>query len=66
MEGWLTTKEVSERSGLKKDTLKTYLHEKQMPQPDHYFSRTPVWKEETIENWINTRRKIKPIPSKEE
>jgi predicted DNA-binding transcriptional regulator AlpA len=66
MKDWLTTKEVSEKSGLTRDTLKTYLSNKSMPEPDHYFSRTPVWKEETIDTWINTRRRLKPIPAKEE
>jgi predicted DNA-binding transcriptional regulator AlpA len=65
MNGWLTTKEVSEKSGLGRDTLKTYLSTKSMPQPDHYFSRTPVWKEETINEWITTRKNNKQIPSKE-
>jgi predicted DNA-binding transcriptional regulator AlpA len=66
MTEWLTTKEVSEKSGLTRDTLKTYLSNKTMPEPDHYFQRTPVWKEETINEWVSTRRKIKPVPSKEE
>ena len=66
MDNWLTSKEVSEKSGLSKGTLKTYLSSKLMPTPDKFFSRTPVWKEETIDNWIHTRRRIKPIPSKED
>jgi predicted DNA-binding transcriptional regulator AlpA len=54
---YLTTKEISEVSGLSRNTIKKYRATKSMPEPDHFFNRTPVWKAERIDDWINTRKK---------
>lgn len=55
---WLTPKDVAERCGLSPSTIKSYRYLEQMPEPDHMFSRTPVWKAETIDEWENNRRKL--------
>ena len=57
-EEWLTPKEVAERCGLSPKTIKSYKYLDQMPKPDRYFSKTPVWKVETIDEWENNRRKL--------
>ncbi len=56
---WLTTKDIAERSGLSPHTIKSYLHRElnEIPQPNQYFNRTPVWAEEDIAGWINSRKK---------
>lgn len=63
---WLTTKDIAEKSGLSLNTLKKYRSKDTLPKPDHYFNRTPVWKPDTVDTWVHTRRKLKPIPSKED
>lgn len=62
MANWLTTKDIAERTGLSPHTIKNYIHRNLngIPQPEQYFSRTPVWSEETIQNWVDSRRRLKP------
>ena len=55
---WLTSKEFADKVGLSKSTIKTYRYREEMPEPDEYFNRTPVWKKETIEAWDSNRRKL--------
>jgi len=31
-----------------------------LPKPDTYFGRTPVWKTETAEAWVQSRRRLSP------
>lgn len=55
---FLSSKEVAERCGLSQSTIKSYKYLDQMPEPDHYFNRTPVWHKDTIEEWDKNRRKL--------
>jgi predicted DNA-binding transcriptional regulator AlpA len=61
MATWLTTKDIANKTGLSYHTLKNYAHRglNGMPKPDNYFSRTPVWSEETIDTWLQGRRTLK-------
>jgi len=60
MATWLTTKDIANKTGLSYHTLKNYAHRglNGMPKPDNYFSRTPVWSEETIDAWLKDRRTL--------
>jgi predicted DNA-binding transcriptional regulator AlpA len=62
MSEWLTTKDVAEKAGLSYHTLKNYVYRNlnEVPKPDQHFGRTPVWKEETINDWVDNRRRLKP------
>lgn len=52
----LTFSEVAERVGLLRNTLTAYKVKGFMPAPDEQYGRTPLWREETIEAWIATRK----------
>jgi len=62
MATWLTTKDIAERTGLSPHTIKNYIHRNLngMPQPEQYFNRTPVWSEEVIQGWVDSRRRLSP------
>lgn len=48
---------VAEVAEVKPSTIRYYHKMKQMPSADVYFGRSPVWKKETIDAWIESRRK---------
>jgi predicted DNA-binding transcriptional regulator AlpA len=58
MTEWLTNTDIAERTGLKIDTLYKYRKRNTLPEPDKYIGRTPVWKQETIDNWVSDRSTI--------
>jgi len=55
MSEWLTNTDIAELTGLKVETLHTYLNRNTLPTPDNYIGRTPVWKSNTIKQWIKDR-----------
>lgn len=60
MQEWLTQKDLAEKAGITQSTLKNYLYRNlnTLPKPDTYFGRTPVWKLETAEAWVQSRRRL--------
>ena len=56
MKDWLTTTDIAQRAGLKIDTIYNYRSRNTLPEPDHLIGRTPVWKQETIDEWIQLRQ----------
>jgi predicted DNA-binding transcriptional regulator AlpA len=52
----LTGKEVAESAGLRYKTLWTYKKRNTLPEPDIYIGNKPLWKRETIAEWLSTRR----------
>lgn len=46
---------VAERLKIKPSTVRTYHKRGHMPKADQYFGRTPVWKNHTIQDWIDRR-----------
>ena len=55
MKDLLTNDDVSQLTGLTYSYLYTLRRRKLLPKPDTYIGRTPLWKRQTIENWMNTR-----------
>lgn len=55
----LTNDQVAERVGLAYDTLYSYRRRKSFPEPDTYFGRTPLWKIETVDKWLESRKRSK-------
>jgi hypothetical protein len=53
----MTFSEVAGRVGLLRNTLTAYLAKGLMPQPDERYGRTPLWREETIEEWVRSRQR---------
>lgn len=60
MQEWLTQKDLAERAGISQNTLKNYVYRNlnNLPKPDNYFGRTPVWKLETAQEWLQSRKKL--------
>jgi predicted DNA-binding transcriptional regulator AlpA len=57
MSEWLTNTDIAEITGLKLETLHSYLNRNTLPKPDKYMGRTPVWRSETITKWALDREK---------
>lgn len=59
--------ELSKVTGMSTSTLSTLLHRARrnreagkstpndIPEPDHYFGSSPVWKPETVQTWLKAR-----------
>lgn len=54
---------VADRVKVKVESIHWYHKKGLMPPADDFYGRTPVWKEETITEWIATRnnRNIDPV-----
>lgn len=46
---------VAERLQVKASTVRTYHKRGTMPKADKYFGRSPVWRDDTIQSWIECR-----------
>jgi predicted DNA-binding transcriptional regulator AlpA len=55
MSEWLTNTDIAKQTGLKLETLYKYRKRNTLPEPDKMIGRTPVWKQETIDNWVSKR-----------
>jgi predicted DNA-binding transcriptional regulator AlpA len=52
---WWTVDQVAAYLGVGPSTVTSYRARGQMPAPDRYFGRTPVWRAETIREWHSRR-----------
>jgi predicted DNA-binding transcriptional regulator AlpA len=57
MQVLLSRRDVAELMGLGIETIKTHRARGNMPDPDYVIDDKPLWRRETIEQWIATRRK---------
>jgi predicted DNA-binding transcriptional regulator AlpA len=55
MSEWLTNTDIAKLTGLKIETLHSYLNRNTLPKPDKYMGRTPVWLTTTIKQWASER-----------
>lgn len=55
MSDWLTTTDIASLTGLKLDTIYTYRKRDTLPKEDHMLGNKPVWKKETIQQWVESR-----------
>jgi len=53
----LSRRDVAELMGLNVETIKYHRAAGQMPQPDYIVDQKPLWRRETIDQWIASRRK---------
>ena len=53
----LSRRDVAELMGLGIETIKTHRARGTMPDPDYVIDDKPLWRRETIDQWIATRRK---------
>jgi hypothetical protein len=53
----LTRQEVADLIGVTLETIKMHRKNGTMPDPDHVYGVTPLWKPATIRAWDNTRNK---------
>lgn len=55
MDGYLTTDQLAERLGIKRTTVHRYRVRGDIPEPDEYVGRTPLWSAEHIDAWLKER-----------
>jgi predicted DNA-binding transcriptional regulator AlpA len=53
----LSRRDVAELMGLGIETIKTHRARGNMPDADYVIDDKPLWRRETIDQWIATRRK---------
>ena len=53
----LSRRDVAELMGLNVETIKYHRAAGTMPDPDYIVDQKPLWRRDTIERWIATRRK---------
>ena len=57
MQVLLSRRDVAELMGLGIETIKTHRARGNMPEPDVIIDDKPLWRRETIDQWIATRKK---------
>ncbi|WP_110052300.1 AlpA family transcriptional regulator [Nocardiopsis sp. L17-MgMaSL7] len=55
IEGYLSSKDVAERLGVKVATVHEYRARGTLPPPDEIVGRSPLWKKATIDAWEESR-----------
>lgn len=55
MDGYLTSDQLADKLGIKRGSVHRYRTRGDIPQPDEYVGRTPLWKETSIETWLAER-----------
>lgn len=55
MDGYLTSDELAGRLGIQKSSVYRYRVRGDIPQPDQYVGRTPLWSTARIDAWIKER-----------
>ena len=53
----LSRRDVAQLLGLNVETIKYHRAGGTMPDPDYIVDQTPLWRRDTIDQWIATRRK---------
>ena len=53
----LSRRDVAELMGLNVETIKYHRGRGSMPEPDHVIDDKPLWRRDTIDQWIATRKK---------
>lgn len=55
MDGYLTTEQLAARLGVKRQTVHKYRVRGDIPPPDQYAGRTPLWSAANVEKWAEQR-----------
>ena len=55
MDGYLTSTELADKLGIRHTSVYRYRVRGDIPDPDEYVGRTPLWKETTIAAWLEAR-----------
>jgi predicted DNA-binding transcriptional regulator AlpA len=51
MNGYLTSDQLADRLGIKRASIHRYRTRGDIPEPDEYAGRTPLWAVVSIEKW---------------
>lgn len=55
MDGYLTAEQLAQRLGIKRASVHRYRYRGDIPEPDEYAGRTPLWATASIDTWEKTR-----------
>ena len=55
MDGYLTSDQLAARLGIKRPSIHRYRVRGDIPPPDEYVGRTPLWAVASIETWEQAR-----------
>lgn len=55
MDGYLTSDQLAARLGIKRNSVHRYRVRGDIPVPDEYVGRTPLWAVASVERWEQER-----------
>lgn len=55
MDGYLTSDQLAAKLGIKRGSIHRYRTRGNIPAPDEYVGRTPLWREESVNKWMTER-----------
>lgn len=55
MSEWLTSSDVADKLGVQVRTIYKYRERKSIPEHDAMIGNKPVWKQSTIDDWLDER-----------
>ena len=53
----LTISQLEKHYGYAQDSLTSLRAKGYFPQPDNHYGRTPLWRLDTVDKWMSTRRR---------
>lgn len=71
MDGFLTSAQLADKLGIKPASVYRYRVRGDLPEPDEFVGRTPLWKATSVDAWLAERpshswhRKVKTTPAEE-
>lgn len=55
MHGYLTAEQLAQRLGIQHSSVHRYRSRGDLPEPDEYVGRTPLWATTSVETWLEQR-----------
>jgi predicted DNA-binding transcriptional regulator AlpA len=55
MEGFLTSDELAAHLGIQRSSVHRYRTRGDIPEPDQYVGRTPLWAVASVDAWLKDR-----------
>lgn len=53
--GYLTADELAQRLGIQRTSVHRYRSRGDLPEPDEYAGRTPLWATSSVDAWLEQR-----------
>lgn len=55
VDGYLTAEQLAHRLGIQRSSVHRYRSRGDLPEPDEYVGRTPLWSTSSVDTWLEQR-----------